>query len=165
MSSIEPAPPTPAPAPKPTTTPDPFWNQVDRLFRELQRSFDPGNWVVEGPAGTSPFATGHVPAATDILDLGESYEIRSELPGVPKEQVEVRVAGDTVQITAELPAAKTENGPNYLRQERTWTGFSRQIVLPEAVRADGISARSEHGILTVTLPKANPIVEHRVKVE
>jgi HSP20 family protein len=40
------------------------------------------------------------------------------------------------------------------RQERTASRFSRSFTLPCAVNGDAISASLEHGVLTVTLPKA-----------
>lgn len=145
----------PEPATAVTTAPtvDPFWGQVDRLFRELHQSFEPAAvW------------NGRLPAVTDVVDLGESFEIRAELPGVPKEKVDIRVTGDTVQISADLTREATETGPNYLRHERTGYGFERQVVLPEPVREDGITAKSENGVLTVLLPKAHPVVERKVPV-
>ena len=148
----------------PTETRDP-WSQVDQLFREFHDSFfstlrSPG-LPVEGFARIGEFA----PALSDVSDLGESYEIAAELPGIARDQIDVRVVGNSVHISAQQKAEQEEKRKNYLRRERVWSGYSRSIELPEPVRSDDVRARYEDGELTVTVPKAQPIVERKVAVQ
>jgi HSP20 family protein len=88
-----------------------------------------------------------------------------DVPEIPKDQIDVRVTGDTIPITAEQKTERADNGSNWLRRERSWSGFRRQLELHEPVLADRTSPRSENGVLTANLPKAHPVTEAKVTVE
>ncbi|HEV2450139.1 MAG TPA: Hsp20/alpha crystallin family protein [Thermoplasmata archaeon] len=143
-----------------TTETDPFWADVDRSFRRLYRDFfGPATGVSTAPEGW------RAPAAIDIADQGQSYELTVDLPGVSKEQVDIRVTGELVQIRADRAAETRKKGDGYLRVERSWAGFERSVELPEAVKADAVSASLANGVLTISVPKANPVVERKVPVQ
>lgn len=148
-------------APRSSTTEiDPFWADVDRSFRRLYRDFF-------GPAtSASASAEGwRAPAAIDVADAGDSYELTVDLPGISKEQVDIRVTGELVQIRADRAAESQKKGDGYLRVERSWAGFERSVELPEAVKAEAVRASLANGVLTVSVPKANPVVERKVPVQ
>jgi HSP20 family protein len=146
-----------------TNEPEDLWRQMDRLFRDFQDSF---RSALRTPA-TGIFSGAFVPALADVSDLGDRYEIVADLPGTAKDQLDVRAIGQTLHISAE--AARATESPSspreYLRHERTWSGFQRSIELPEPIRNDGIVARYADGVLQLTVPKANPIVEKRIPVQ
>jgi len=149
------------PATRPATTEsDPFWAEVDRSFRRFYGSFL-GHPLAPGAATEGWLA----PAAIDVADKGENYELTVDLPGISKEQVDIRVTGDLVQIRAERSADSQKKGEGYLRLERSWAGFERSVELPEAVRAEAVSASLANGVLTVAVPKAHPVVERKVPVQ
>jgi HSP20 family protein len=83
--------------------------------------------------------------ATDVHEDAANYYVRFELPGVKKEAVKVEVAEGVLTVGAD----RTEKSGD---SESTVT-LSRSINLPDTVQVDGISAKLEDGILTVTLPK------------
>ena len=74
-------------------------------------------------------------APTDIVDTGTAYQIRAEVPGVAKDQIDIRVNGNLVEISAEDKSEKTESSPGYLQRERVVTSFHRAFELPEPVVA------------------------------
>ena len=67
----------------------------------------------------------------------------------------------TVEVAA--PGMKKEEDKNtrYLRREFSYSKFEQTLILPDDVEKDKISAKVEHGVLTVELPK---LVEEKVKV-
>lgn len=105
-----------------------------------------------------------VPALSDVEDTGAAYEIRADLPGVPKEKIEVRVHGDVVEFGAETEAVDESTHKNYLRRERTCRGFHRAVRLPEPVVGEKVEARYVNGTLQISVPKAHPSADRTVPV-
>ena len=91
------------------------------------------------------------------MDLAESetaYELAVELPGIPKDAIQVGVFENSVTITAETPAdAETKDDVTWLLRERSAGKISREIALPEAVDETSSSARYADGVLYLTLQK------------
>ena len=141
-----------------------IWSQMDRLFNELHSELYSGFWP-------SPFRfahswdEGYLRARTDVLDQGSAYEIRADLPGVPKDKIEVTLTGNSVRISASAAGESQEDGKNYLWRERSYQGFERVFDLPEPVVSDKVQARFENGVLTVSVPKAHPAQEKKVEIQ
>jgi HSP20 family protein len=150
-------------APAPT---DPLVD-LDRVFAEFQSDWFGSGWPGFSALALVPASEGHpalAPARADVEEKDGSYEIRADLPGIPKDQIDVRVRGDLVEIRGEHAAETESKGKNYLRQERTYRGFERTFRLPEPVLGDKVEAKFENGTLTVSIPKAHPIEERKVAV-
>lgn len=91
----------------------------------------------------------------DVEDRHDEYVVTADLPGFEKEDIDVELAEETLRIAAEHEAADEEEAPGrYVRRERTRESMSRSISLPEAIDDEGVEARFNNGVLTVTLPKA-----------
>jgi HSP20 family protein len=103
-------------------------------------------------------------ALADIEDKGSSYEVRANLPGVRKENIEVRLQGRCLRLEAKVATEKEEKRKNYLSHERSYEGFVRTIDLPEDVESEKIAASYRDGVLTVNLPKSHPEPERKVSV-
>ncbi len=140
---------------------DDLWAQMDRLVREFHRDWFGGLWPAAVRDGSE---LALLPALVDVEDHGNAFQVKTDLPGVPKEQVDVRVFGDVLQIRGVASASREEERPAYVRRERTYQGFQRAIELPEPVLGEKVEARFENGTLTVTVPKAHPIQERKVPV-
>jgi HSP20 family protein len=143
----------------PTTMAD----YMDRMFENLRQEMLAGFSTLPvsfGRAGTERW----LPALTDVEDKGNLYEVRTDLPGVKKENIDVRVRGPYIQIEAKESSEKDRQGKSFLSRERTYEGFSRLLDLPEDVLAEKVAARYEDGVLTLTLPKAHPEPEKKVSV-
>ncbi len=143
-------------------------SQMDRLFdglrEEILSSFWPA-YPFAAVAGTRderslPF----LPALSDIEDRGQAYEIHTDLPGVPKDQIDIRVNGNVLSIRAESTQTTGSDGKSYVRRERTYQGFQRVFELPEPVLSEKIEAHYKDGTLRVTVPKANPVPERKISV-
>jgi len=89
----------------------------------------------------------------DVRETENAYELAIDLPGVPKEAIQVGVYENTVTIGAEVAAPKTEEEANWLLRERSFGKFARNLTLPEAVDQDSSQARYADGVLYLTLQK------------
>ena len=118
---------------------NPFTNSVPTFFKDLDQLFE------------APAARSLTPAA-DVLETEDAYEVQLDLPGVKPEEINVKLEGDTLTITAERKQVKREKS-GYLRNERGWGLFQRLFVLGDEVDGSKPEAKYEHGVLTVTLPK------------
>jgi HSP20 family protein len=105
--------------------------------------------------------------SVDISEDEKEYVVKAELPDVKKEDVKVNVEKGVLTITGERKFEKEEKGKKYHRIERSYGNFTRSFTLPEAVKADMVSAEFKDGLLHVRLPKdesAKPkAVEIKVK--
>lgn len=90
--------------------------------------------------------------AVDVYEDGHNIVIRAAIAGVRAEDIDVSVNNDMVTIKG-VRHVEDEQPDRYLYQECYWGGFSRTIILPADVRADGVKAALKNGILRVTLPK------------
>lgn len=137
--------------PSPT---DPF-GALDEWFDEIAGRIDEAFGL-----GTPAAANARWPlraARTDVKDLGDSFQILAELPGIPKEKLEIRVRGNEVEIRAESEEAVTEGtAPKFLVRERRHRGFLRTVELPEPVVGPKAQASLKDGVLTLELPKEHP---------
>jgi HSP20 family protein len=93
----------------------------------------------------------------DLRETETEYVIEASLPGVKPEELQITATPDQITIRATKKAeAKTEEekGGTYVRHERYEGELSRTILLPTSVNPEGATAKYEHGVLTLTLPKS-----------
>lgn len=115
----------------------------------------------------SLFTSGGVTAfKTDIRDAGDAYILESDLPGMKKEDIHIDIDGDRLSISAQRSAAKEEKDEDsgYIRCERSYGSFSRSFDI-SGIRADGITAAYEDGVLKLTLPKQTQTVPAARRLE
>lgn len=89
--------------------------------------------------------------AVDVYEKNRAMVIRAAIAGVRAEDIDVSVNNDMVTIKGVRRLDEEEPG-SYLYQECFWGGFSRTIILPSDVKAEGVKASIKNGILRVTLP-------------
>ena len=118
---------------------DPF-----RIFDDMERRFF---------ASTAPAAMNF---RTDVSDIGEAYKLEAELPGFKKEDISIEIENGFLTINAEHKSDSEENNPNYIRRERYYGSFKRRFDV-SAVEADAIEASYADGVLTLNLPKKQPV--------
>lgn len=93
---------------------------------------------------------------TDISDEGDKLEIITELPGVKKDDIEINVEEDSIQIKTKSKSKTEEKKENYYFHERSYSSFNRVLPLPVKVIPDKAEAEFKNGILSVTIPKKEP---------
>jgi HSP20 family protein len=104
-------------------------------------------------------------ALMDVVDKGDSYEVKVDMPGVKKEDINVTVEGARVAISAETKTEKEEKeGDKVLHTERFAASYARTFELPVEVTEAGAEARYEDGVLTLTLAKRMPQSSKRLEI-
>jgi HSP20 family protein len=127
---------------------------MDRLFED---SFLRPGWFGVPDAG-------EMAMPLDIYETGDHIVVKATAPGVKPEDIEVSITGDVLTIKGETKAEEKVEKGNYLRQERRYGAFCRQVSLPAGVKTEGVQATFENGILTLELPKAEAAKTKTVKV-
>ncbi|KAF5343907.1 hypothetical protein D9758_012132 [Tetrapyrgos nigripes] len=80
-----------------------------------------------------------------------------ELPGMKKEDVNIDVHNSCFTISGETKVSEEHQDSNrWAVRERRFGKFSRTLRLPQGIKDDEIKAMMDHGVLTVTFPKAAP---------
>lgn len=98
----------------------------------------------------------------DVREEPGRYIISASLPGVTPDTLHIQLEKDVLVIRGETPAPDAAQG--YVLRERHAVRFYRQLRLPHAVEAAAASAQLQHGVLTLSLPKAAAAQSSRIAV-
>ncbi len=102
--------------------------------------------------------------AVDIVEQGDDLVIRAELPGVARDDIEVRVEDNTLVLSGERKREKECDEEQAYRVERSYGSFVRSFRLPKTVDAAKIAASYQNGVLEVRLPKAEEARPRRIQI-
>ena len=100
----------------------------------------------------------------DVSEVDGSYSIKAEIPGVQKDDIDVRIDGNQVTISAELRHDHEEKSGRLLRSERQYGFSSRTISLSDVVDEGKADAKYLDGVLQLTLPKLSPVGHKRLTI-
>ena len=117
---------------------------MDRLFSDFV-----GGPLLEG--GETASRTWYLPI--DVVDQGQSYEVKAAVPGFSPEEVDLTYSDGILSITAQHRQESSSKRGSYLRRELSYGSFARSVQLPGDVKEDQIKASFENGILVVDIPK------------
>ena len=126
------------------------FGRLSNLQDELDRLFE------------SPLT--HWAPALDVHEDKDSFVVRTELPGLKREDIEVSLHEGALLIAGERKAEAKQEGVEIHRQERYYGKFQRVLTLPTPVAADKIAAQYKDGVLTVTLPKVEEAKPKKIDV-
>lgn len=141
---------------------NPF-DELSALFERMSEQFE--DTAETWPYGKSDWSTTTTPSL-DLVEHDDEYLVTVDLPGYEKGDVNVRVTDHTLHIDAERDITDEQERDTYLRRERSHRSARRQVKLPDVVDPDAVTATMKHGVLTVTVPKAEPVSSgHRIAVE
>jgi HSP20 family protein len=90
----------------------------------------------------------------DVRETDKAYAVKAEIPGVRKEDIDVRIEGNQITISAEVKEDKEEKKDGrVLRSERRYGYASRSFTLGSAVDSGAADAKYANGVLELKLPK------------
>jgi HSP20 family protein len=129
-------------------------------LREAMNSLFQDSFV--RPGGTA--SGGHAGFPIDVAETDNEFVVLAALPGVKPDDVQITVHGETVSIRGQSKAEEEQKGKNWLLRERTHGTFQRSLALTAPIDSNKAVARFDHGILTLTLPKAEQAKPRQIKV-
>ena len=94
--------------------------------------------------------------AVDIIESEQQYQLYVDLPGIDPQSINVTEEEKVLTIRAEKNAREVVDGESVTRSERKTGVYKRQFTLPDDVDSESISARSENGVLILTLGRKQP---------
>ena len=109
---------------------------MDRLFSDFV-----GGPLLEG--GETASRTWYLPI--DVVDQGQSYEVKAAVPGFSPEEVDLTYSDGILSITAQHRQESSSKQGSYLRRELSYGSFARSVQLPGDVKEDQIKASFENG--------------------
>lgn len=137
----------------------PLGSSLDRMFT-LNRALD--------QAFNGSLASRVWVPALDVAERHDAYLVLVELPGVSPEQVEISFEQNVLTIRGSKPVAfdvqQSDGEVRVFAAERVSGGFERSVRLPEFVDADHIDAEFKHGLLTITVPKAQAAQARKISI-
>jgi len=103
-----------------------------------------------------------VTPVASVVEDGDAYLLKVEMPGVNKEGLEISVENNELTINGRRDLAQIE-GTLIHRESRT-EDFRRVFELDPSIDTSKISARIDQGFLTLTLPKAEQVKPRKIAV-
>lgn len=144
------------------TRPYDIWSEFDHLFDTFRSNFDDLFYPFGHQGRFLPSTQQRIPPM-NLADLGDRYEMKVELPGVAKEDVNIEVTTNGIEIKAQHCETSENETENWLRKECSATSFYRSLELPEELKTDNVQAELKDGILSISLPKMQPKPESKAK--
>ena len=101
---------------------------------------------------------------TDVIDEGDKYVLKAELPGFQKEDIKIDIEGNYLTISAQHSDETEEKKNNYVRRERRYGSFARSFDISD-IKSNDITADYTRGILSLNLPKVEGTVPESRRIE
>jgi HSP20 family protein len=133
------------------------WGLVNQLQREMNQMMSAGSNGSETVSDWAP--------AVDIKENEDSYILHADIPGVEPKDIQIDMEDGVLTVRGERHSDTEDEGENYRRVERVRGTFFRRFSLPDTADAENISAKSNHGVLEVTIPKQAKVKPRRITVE
>ncbi|MFZ0443041.1 MAG: Hsp20/alpha crystallin family protein [Methanobacterium sp.] len=110
----------------------------------------------------SDYTTSFQKPLADVMETENSIIVITDLPGVKKEDIDIDISEETIDITAKFEDEINEEGANYIKKERSYGETRRSINLPAKINIKEATAKFNDSVLTVNLPK---LMEEKHKVD
>jgi HSP20 family protein len=144
--------------------PQDLWKAFDDVFERFRSDFEdilfPSYW----DRALDLLPETRVPAV-DLEDRDKDYVLKAEMPGFKKEDIEIEVKDDSVEITGVAGWKYDKKEQAYICKERACESFYRMIDLPEEIKVDAVKANLSDGVLEITLPKKAPKQKRKVAIK
>ncbi len=103
--------------------------------------------------------------SVDISETADTLEVRTELPGMTRDDINIDVANGVLSINGEKKCETEEKGKTWHRREVRYGSFNRSFTLPVDVKAENAKASYDNGVLTITLPKEEKALHRKIEIE
>jgi HSP20 family protein len=133
--------------------------ELSSLQTEMNRLF---NTVFDTPVANGGNRR-WVPAM-DLVETGEDFVLRADLPGMRQEDVKIELEDNTLTISGERVAEHEAREEGFYRLERAFGTFSRSLTLPKGVNGEAVTASFANGVLEIHIPKPEAAKPRRIEI-
>jgi len=135
------------------------WNIFDQLQHEMNRAQSHNKTEDNGDVVTSDWAP-----AVDIKEENNQFLLIADIPGVDPKNIDIHMEKGILTIKGERDSELKTEHEGFKRIERKHGIFYRRFTMPEGVNAEGIEAKSDNGVLTVSIPKQEAVKPRKITV-
>lgn len=136
-------------------------NYMQNLQDEMTR-------LMEEVFGSDMFETGEKKMWRPPIEMSETdsaYEIKLQLPGFEKKDIDIEVGDDYITVKAENTFEKEVKKKNLYRSEFKYGNFRRTVSFPSKIIPDKINAEFKNGVLAVSAAKATSKIKAKAKAK
>ena len=146
------------------------WNLVNRLQRDIERTFARELGASNSDARDHNAAdidnqTVDWTPAVDVRETQDGFVLTADVPGVNPKDIEVTMENGLLTIRGVRQNEVTTEQNGYRRIERISGRFLRRFTLPESANAEAVTAKTNHGVLTLTIPKRAEVQPRRIEIQ
>ena len=123
-----------------------------RFGEDMEQLFDEFGFGRLAPRGFDQMAAWT--PQVEVLQRDKEFVIRADLPGINKDNVKVELRDDSIVLSGERQEERKEEREGFLRTERSYGSFYREIPLPPDVDTSKATATFRDGVLEITMPSA-----------
>ena len=131
-----------------TSTPTRFSDWIDDFFDEALS-----------------LTSGRFTPGMNVYETDDAFELTMELPGMKKDNIDISIENNMLNISGERKATREEDGRTYHRIESRFGKFSRNLPLPNNIDDEAIEAEYDNGVLTINIPKTEQSTGKRIQVK
>lgn len=125
---------------------------LNEIERDMGRAF---KTIATPPEFSHDFAP-----ACDVTEKESHFLLSFDLPGIPKNDIQIEVNDGQLHISGERKREQSESDYS----EKRYGSFKRTLTLPQDVEEDKIEAHYEHGVLSIALPKAEKAAPQKITI-
>jgi HSP20 family protein len=100
----------------------------------------------------------------DVTETKDAYTFKADVPGVTKDDLEVHLVGNRLQIAGKRDVEHEQKNDTYYTYERQFGSFSRSFTLPEGIDVEHVKSELKDGVLTLVVPKMPEAQAKRIQI-
>ena len=130
-------------------------NRLNSIFSDFER---PGS-------GETQLAAGNFVPPVDVYENEQKLVLNLEVPGIAQSDLDIRMENQTLTVKGERKFASDEKEENFHRIERRFGTFVRTFTLPQTIDTSSVTARTEHGVLSIEFGKKEASKPRQVQIQ
>ena len=130
-------------------------NRLNSIFQDFARTDE----------ASEALAAGNFVPAVDVYEDAEKLVLKLEVPGIRREDLDIRVEGRTLTVKGERKFESEEKEENFHRIERRYGSFMRSFTLPSSVNTEKVEATSADGVVSISFAKKAEAQPKQIQVQ
>lgn len=123
------------------------------MEREPEYLFDAVRRDLERLAGRNSYMNGKFRPCCEIKENENAYNVRIQLPGINKDDIDIELADNVLTVRAEIKQEEIKDEEKLHMSEFSYGEYEKSVEFPVEIDAENCSSEYKNGILTVTLTK------------